>query len=270
MGTRQAAVTTTTRSLLPLAVEAVDQAAGVIRNTRPGAVTTKGDRDMASEVDYQVEREMREFLATRAPSIGFLGEEQGRTGTSAVFWTLDPVDGTANFVRGIPLCAVSLALIQDGRTALGVVALPFLGATYTAERGLGAFEGTHRLQSSRTTDIREAIVAIGDYAVGDNAERKNRLRLAVTQQLAEHAQRVRMLGSAATDLVWVADGKLDASITLANKPWDTAAGVLIAREAGAAVVDLDGTPHTLGSRATIATTAPLLDQVLALVRTTAE
>jgi myo-inositol-1(or 4)-monophosphatase len=87
----------------------------------------------------RVELEMREYLASSAPGIGFLGKEQGRTGDSDLFWALDPVDGTANFVRGIPLCAVSLALVDRGQPSLAVVALPFLNARYTAERSRGAY-----------------------------------------------------------------------------------------------------------------------------------
>ena len=87
------------RTLMPLAIEAVARAAKVVREARPGALTFKGDRDMASEVDYQVEREMRRLLSERAPAIGFMGEEDGMTGSADTLWTLDQVDGTANFVR---------------------------------------------------------------------------------------------------------------------------------------------------------------------------
>jgi hypothetical protein len=98
-----------------------------------------------------------------------------------------------------------------------------------------------------TTSLRDAIVAIGDYAVGHRADRQNELRLAATIQLTPRVHRIRMLGTAALDLAWVADGRLDASITLDNNPWDTLAGVLLAREAGARVVDADGSPHDLHS-----------------------
>jgi myo-inositol-1(or 4)-monophosphatase len=104
-----------------------------------------------------------------------------------------------------------------------------------------------------------------NYAVGEYAEARNRTRLAVTTQLARRAQRVRMLGSAAIDLAWFAHGRTDAAIIFGNKPWDTAAGVLLAREAGGRVVDADGTHHTTRSASTIAASAELLSQVLELV-----
>lgn len=254
--------------LLPIALDAVDIARDLVRGKQHGALTAKGDRDMASETDYAVERALRDFLREKTPDINFLGEEEGTTGRfdSELTWALDPIDGTANFIHGLPLCAVSLGLIRNGRPVLGVIDLPFLGLRYSALEGEGAYEGSRRLRASHTDSLRDAVVAIGDYAVGNNAERKNRLRLAVTHQLAAKAQRVRMLGSAAVDLAWVADGQLDASIILANKPWDTAAGVLLAREAGAAVVDKDGSPHTFNSTATITASPALATELLTLVR----
>jgi myo-inositol-1(or 4)-monophosphatase len=253
---------TTTQSALSLAVEAVNRSAEIVRTSQPGAITSKGDRDMASDVDFRIERETREFLTAAAPNIGFVGEENGQQGNRDLYWALDPVDGTANFVRGLPLCAVSLALIDHGRPVVGVIRLPFLGQLYTAERGQGAYEGNRRLRVSETTQLREAIVSIGDYAVGDGAGDKNRARLALTRYLAEQAQRVRMLGAAAIDLAWVADGKLDASLTLQNKPWDMAAGALLVQEAGGRVVDRDGTDYSSSSAATVASTPALTANLL--------
>ena len=183
-------------------------------------------------------------------------------------WTLDPIDGTSNFAHGIPLCATSLALLHDGRPVLGVIDAPFLGQRYHAIEGHGAYAGEDRLSASSTAQLRDAVVAVGDYATGPRADHKNEQRLALTIQLAPRVHRVRMLGTAALDLAWVAEGRLDASITLGNKPWDTAAGVLLAREAGATVVDADGTAHGFDSAATIAAAAPLISQLLPLIQAT--
>jgi myo-inositol-1(or 4)-monophosphatase len=256
---------TTTQSLMSLAVEAVNRAAEVVRTSQPGRLTAKGDRDMASEVDYRVEREIGELLTAAAPDVGFLGEENGHAGNPDRYWALDPVDGTANYVRGLPLCAVSLALVDHGRPVVAAIRLPFLGQLYTAERGQGAFEDDRRLQASSTAELHDAIVAIGDYAVGEDANGKNRTRLALTALLAAQAQRVRMLGTAAIDLAWVAAGKLDASITLSNKPWDMAAGALLVEEAGGRVIDRDGSPYTIDSAITIASAGALADAMLNLL-----
>lgn len=250
-------------ALLPVALQTAEIASDLVRTRVPGLLTAKGDRDMASEVDYAVERAVRDYLKERTPDIPVLGEEEGITGdtTGELLWAIDPVDGTANFVRSIPLCGISIGLIQRGRPVVGVIDLPFLGTRYHAAQHTGAYLGDRRIQASMTTDLKDAIVAIGDYAVGEGAEAKNRQRIALTERLAANVQRVRMLGSVAIDLAWVAEGKLDASITLSNKPWDMAAGVIIAREAGSKVFDRDGAEHSTESTATIASNYQLANRI---------
>ena len=240
--------------LLPVATSAIDLAAEFLRTHRPTVVTSKGDRDMATEVDFAIERQMRAFLQHHTPHIGFLGEEEGPTNARGdLMWALDPVDGTANFIHGSPLCGVSLGLVREGLPVLGVLDFPFLGDCYTAVQGKGARSGDKPIQASTTSGLREAIVTVGDFAFGDGADSKNDLRLNILQRLAGEVQRVRMHGSAAIDLAWLAQGRVDAVIILSNNPWDTAAGTIIAKESGARIMDLDGTPHTMNSAVTIGT-----------------
>jgi myo-inositol-1(or 4)-monophosphatase len=240
-------------ALLPVAQEAVDLAARMVREQRPGTVTEKADRDLVSDADVAIERAVRRFLSERTPNVGFLGEEEGTTGSrNGLVWALDPIDGTSNFVRGLPLCAVSLALVEERCPVLGVIEAPFLGSRYHAVRGAGAYLDDNSIHTSDTQQLRATVVAVGDYASGTGAESKNRERLILTRELAGRVQRIRMLGTAALDLAWVADGKLDAAIMLSNKPWDTQAGVLLAREAGASVLGRSGEPHTADSTATVA------------------
>lgn len=262
----------TPEALLPVAIEAVTIAGDLIRGRLPVDVIAKGDRDMATDLDFAVERAVRAHLRDRTPDVAVLGEEEGVTGDAdgELLWALDPVDGTANLLHGIPLSGVSLGLVRGGRPVLGVIDLPFLGARYRAVEHGGAYAGERRMATSRTGRLRDAVVAVGDYAVGAGAEEKNRLRLALSARLAGRVQRVRMLGSAAVDLAWLADGRLDASMTLSNQPWDTAAGVVIAREAGAVVIDLDGSDHTSASTYTIAVAPGLAEELLALVAWTYE
>jgi myo-inositol-1(or 4)-monophosphatase len=257
-------------SLLPVAFAAAEIATGLMRTRRPASLTEKHDRDLVSDVDLAIERQVRAHLAEATPDIGFLGEEEGQSGGPAGgwLWTLDPIDGTSNFAHGIPLCATSLALLHDGRPVLGVIDAPFLGQHYHAIEGHGAYSGESRLSASSTAQLRDAVVAVGDYATGPQADYKNEQRLALTVQLAPRVHRLRMLGTAALDLAWVAEGRLDASITLGNKPWDTAAGVLLAREAGATVVDVDGSAHGFHSAATIAAADALISQLLPLIQAT--
>ncbi|MFJ6528059.1 inositol monophosphatase family protein [Streptomyces longwoodensis] len=254
-------------ALLGIACSAIDQASRLVTSMDIGVVTSKGDRDMVSEIDYAVEDIVHSFLLSETPEIGFLGEENGGADLARrTTWVLDPVDGTANLVKGLPLCAVSLGLVQGARSVLGVVDLPFGALRYRAAEGQGAYCGDSRIYPSATADVRDAIIAIGDYAVGVGATIPNSRQLALTALLAKRALRVRMLGSAAIDLVWVACGKLDASITLSNNPWDMAGGTAIAREAGVSVLDADGTPHNVTSSSTVCVAPPLeeaLTQLLA-------
>ncbi|WP_030926125.1 inositol monophosphatase family protein [Streptosporangium amethystogenes] len=260
-------MTVDARALLPIAEQAVTIAGEIVKTRLPGTITAKGDRDMATEVDYAVEHAVRDFLSRETPEIGFVGEEEGATAAaeSGLKWILDPVDRTANFLRGIPLCGVSLGLVDKDMPTLGVIDLPFLGSRYSAAEGHGAQANGQEIHTSDTGDLHSAVVAIGDYAVGSDAQTKNRLRLALTHELAARVQRVRMFGAASIDLAWVAEGKIDALIMLSNKPWDTAAGALIAREAKATVVDLDGSPHTMNSAATIAASPKILADLIELI-----
>ncbi|RSN21391.1 inositol monophosphatase [Amycolatopsis sp. WAC 01416] len=252
-------------ALLSVAAEAVAKATGIIRSMTSFSVAAKGDRDMVTDVDLAVEDAVRDFLTRETPEIGILGEERGHQGDENLWWALDPVDGTANFARGIPLCGVSLGLVDGLKSTVAAISLPFLDVTYTAAEGQGAYAGEERLTASKATELSDAIVSIGHFAVGEGAEVKNRVRMALLAELGGRVQRVRFLGSAAIDLAWVAHGKLDASVILANQPWDTMAGVLLVREAGGVVVDADGGDHTVRSAATIAVGAGLRDDLVAAI-----
>ena len=255
--------------LTRIAEQAVGLGYDIVRNTTPADIRLKGDRDVVTDVDLTVEREVREFLKRMTPDAGFLGEEETTTATldgDQDVWTLDPVDGTSNFAHGLPLCAVSLALVRQGEAIAAAIVAPFLDLRYVAAKGHGAFGNGVQLQASKATNLSESIISIGDYAVGEHAAKKNEHRIRLTTLLAERVERVRMFGTAALDLVWVAEGRTDATIILANKPWDTAAGVLIARESGAIVTDRRGDRHQLSSKETIASTSGISREVLSIVQ----
>jgi myo-inositol-1(or 4)-monophosphatase len=253
-----------TAELLKVAEAAVDQGRKVTDTQAPGRLTSKGDRDMASEVDFAVERAVRAFLERETPEIGVLGEEEGGA-TGGTRWVLDPIDGTVNFVHGAPLWGISLGLIHEGRTVAGVIDHPMLGTRYAAAEGLGATCNGLPIQGSECTRLTDALVAVGDYAVGPDAAVQNAERLALTQLLYPRVQRIRMIGTAATALTWVAAGHFDAMVMFSNKPWDTMAGVVIAREAGVLVLDLDGSDHTPDSRGTFAVSPAIREPMLNLI-----
>ena len=255
--------------LLLVAEQAVEVGAGILRQGRGhiGAVVAKGDRDFATSVDLQIERAIKNSLAEMAPGIPFLGEEGGGVvDLSGARWVLDPIDGTINFAHQSPLCAISLSLIDAGQPVLGIVDAPLLGERFIARRGGGAYVNGKRIAVSRVDALREAMVAVSDFKVGKGSEEENRLHLAVLARLARRCLRVRMHGSAALDLAWLAAGRLNATMMLSNLPWDVTAGLLLVREAGGVVYDSDGSEHCADSRFTLASEPALAEAVCELVQ----
>jgi myo-inositol-1(or 4)-monophosphatase len=260
---------TDTAKLLAIAQEAVEVGYKLVRNASDVHVREKGDRDLVTDVDVAIEREVRAFLERETPEIGFLGEENGGQDPADVgsfVWTLDPIDGTSNFAHGVPLCAVSLGLVCNGESIVAAMVAPYLELRYHAAKGEGAYVNGKSIKASQTSRLANAIVSIGDYAVGEGASEKNRKRLRLTALLAERVERVRMFGTAALDLAWVAEGRTDAAVILANKPWDTAAGVLIARESGAVALESSGRNHNFSSLDTIVCCPGILNELLLLVQ----
>lgn len=184
------------------------------------------------------------------------------TGSRKTYWVLDPVDGTSNFAHGLPLCAVALGLVHHTQPVLGVIALPWLGRCYWATHDGGAYRDGAEIAAADTSALANALIAIGDYDTTPTA--RNDVLFALDRVGSTRARGLRRLGSAAVDLAWIADGSLDISITLGNRPWDTAAGALIAREAGAVVIDADGSQHSTQSRCVVAAAPGLEHEVLTL------
>lgn len=232
---------------LGTAEQAVANAVEVIRRGlgRERSISGKGDRDFATDLDFAVEDAVREFLAAETPDIPVLGEERGRTGNSESHyeWVLDPIDGTVNFAHGAPYHAVSLALTRNGISVVGVVEAPTGEERFTAARGHGAALNKHPLALRGPSELSEAVVAFGDFGIRADAERRNAQRLELFRRLVPKIQRVRILGAAALDVCWVAAGRVDAAYHSFINPWDVAAGVVIAREAGALATDLDGVDY---------------------------
>lgn len=248
-------------SLLQTAFVAVDQAKEIFLKPVEHQLTGKGDRDYATEADYEIERVVRKQLAEATPDIGFLGEEEGHTGNTERYWCLDPIDGTVNYSKGLPLCGISLALVEDDQPNVGVIDLPFLGNRYAATIGQGAFRDGQQVHVGSESRLHDAVVSFGDFAVGNNADFRNELRRNLFDYLAANALRVRMLGSAVVDLAWVADGKTDIAVIVGGDIWDTAAGIAIVREAGANVK----TAELAGQSVTIAANDLLLGAVTDLL-----
>jgi myo-inositol-1(or 4)-monophosphatase len=258
----------TQQEFLEIAWQATQIGSKTLGTSQPGTVRHKGDRDLVTDVDLAIQHDIADFLARATPDIELLAEESAQQpdiATAEWLWVLDPVDGTSNFAHGLPLCAVSLALLHRGQGEVAVTHAPLLGRTYHAVKDNGAFLNGQPITASRTGSLNEAIISLGDYAVGPDSTVLNRQRLALTAELVPLVERIRMVGAATLDLAFVAEGALDACVMMSNKPWDTAAGVLMAREAGALVTDADGEPHTHQSASTVAATPEIAGQLATVI-----
>jgi myo-inositol-1(or 4)-monophosphatase len=229
--------------LLGLAVDLAHRAGTIVRDGRDGdlAVAAKSNpTDLVTEVDRAAERFLVEELHTHRPEDAVLGEEGAdRAGSTGIRWLLDPIDGTINFLYGVPQYAVSVAAERDGRTLVGCVHNPINGETFMAVRGAGAWLGSRRLTSSGPArSLDRAVLGTGfSYDAGRRAG-QGRVLAGVLPRVAN----LRRLGAASLDLCFVAAGRLDAYYEQGLAPWDLAAGLLVAEEAGAVVTGLHGRP----------------------------
>ncbi|SRR5579871_5180533 len=202
-------------------------------------VSMKGPADFVSAADRRAEDILHTELTKARPGYGFLGEEGGRRegDDKSHCWIVDPLDGTTNFLHGIPQFAISIALEREGIIVAGVIYNPANEELFIAERGKGAFLNDQRLRVAARRRLSDAIVACGLPHIGRGDHALFRGELAAIQ---DKVAGLRRFGAAALDLAWVAAGRFDAFWERELSPWDMAAGILMVREAGGFASDLDG------------------------------
>jgi myo-inositol-1(or 4)-monophosphatase len=231
--------------LLVLALSVVRPAAELAREMRirgvSGVTTKSTETDVVTAADQAVERQVRDALAAARPGDRVFGEEYGTASTggdSDVRWILDPIDGTVNYLYGLPMYAVSLGVEVGGRVVAGVVHNPVTGDEWTATLGGGAWRDGRRLRCSAVSDLGLALVGTG-FAY-DAARRAHQAKVAAG--LLPRIRDIRRFGVASIDLCLAAEGALDAVYEKGLNPWDYAAGGLVASEAGMLVTGLNGAP----------------------------
>ncbi len=229
------------QSLLEVALDAATQAAAFLVDKRPArvyvAATKSSPTDVVTEMDRAAERMIVGLIKERRPHDGVLGEEGAdRPGSTGVRWLVDPIDGTVNYLYGLPGWSISIGAEVDGIVRVGVVAVPTFGKTYTGRQGQGAFCNGEAIQCNPAPELGEALVGTG---FGYEARRREH-QAAVIHQLLPMVRDIRRFGSCAADLCALASGSLDVYFERGTQPWDFAAGALIAREAGARVEGMRG------------------------------
>ncbi|MFS0726162.1 inositol monophosphatase family protein [Paenibacillus sp. 1P07SE] len=228
--------------------------------------------DLVTEVDKGSEKLIRRLILTHFPDHAFLGEEGVEAGAAAsrkaledmqeeeYLWIVDPIDGTTNFVHGFPFFVVSIALAYKGEVIVGVVYDPSRDELFVAEKGKGAYVHGNRMQVSKETSLSDSLIATGFPA---DQQMALPINLKGVQALAPQVRNLRVAGSAALHLAYVAAGRLSGFWEIGLSSWDMAAGTLLVQESGGHVSDTSGIGYHLGVRNVVATNGLLHDELVA-------
>jgi myo-inositol-1(or 4)-monophosphatase len=228
-------------------------------------VSTKGPGDFVSKADREAERIVKEELLAARPTYGFLGEEGGEVAGADPTrrWIVDPLDGTTNFLHGIPHWAVSIALEHKGEIVAGVVFDAAKDELFWAEKGAGAWMNDKRLRVSGRRHMHEALFATG---IPFGAKAGLPTSLQDLARLMPGTAGMRRFGAAALDLAWVAAGRYDGYWELNVKPWDVAAGILLVKEAGGLVAPVREHHHIVNDGSVICANEPLFEPLCKIIR----
>lgn len=228
-------------------------------------VSRKGPGNFVSAADRKAEATLREALEKARPGYGFVLEESGAVPGSdkSHTWHIDPLDGTTNFLHGMPQFCISVGLERDGQIVAGVIFDPVKDELFIAERGKGAFLNNRRLRVSARADMADAAVTTGIPNIGRGNQGRFLKELAAVMA---RCAAIRSYGSAALDLAYVAAGRADAYWERDLQSWDLAAGIAILREAGAYVTDADGRDDPLAARSVACGNEVLHRELLSLLR----
>ena len=228
-------------------------------------VSRKGPADFVTEADHRSEKILRRELGRSRPDFAMLMEEAGEIGDQECNnrWIVDPLDGTTNFLHGIPHFAISIAHEENGELVAGMVYEPLRDEAFWAVKGVGAYLNNRRLRVSARRNLADAILATG-IPFGD---RPGKLEaLATLAPVMEQTAGLRRFGAASLDLAYVAAGRYDAFWEFGLAPWDTAAGIILVREAGGFVSEIRGTGEPMNSDTILAANDALFDAVGRMIR----
>jgi myo-inositol-1(or 4)-monophosphatase len=228
-------------------------------------VSMKGPADFVSVADQRTERILVEELSRTRPGYGFLVEESGviEGPDKTHRFIIDPLDGTTNFLHGIPQFAISIALEREGQIVSGLVFNPVTDELFVAEKSHGAFLNERRLRIAARQHFRDSLFATGIPFLGRTG---HELFLKELAEVMAVSAGVRRCGAAALDLAWLAAGRFDGFWERGLKPWDMAAGILIVREAGGVVTDADGGAQMFEKGEIVCANEPLHPQLLKLLK----
>lgn len=249
------------RSALDVALEATTTAGEIIRGgwDSDRQITFKGRADIVTDIDVAAEKAVLEILTSAFPQFGVLAEEsQPVAGASPYRWVVDPLDGTRNYAQSIPHFCTIVALAEGDEIIAGVVYDPVREETFTAAKGQGAFLNGAAITVSETTEIARSLLSFDLGYVDEKAG----LAIDMLRSLWPGMYSVRMMGSAGLGLAYAASGRVDLFFHHSLSPWDVAAGLVLAQEAGGRVVDRQGNKASLFTPSVICSSPSLVDGFL--------
>ena len=229
-------------------------------------VSLKGPANFVSAADTRAEEILHKELVRARPGYGLLLEEHGEVeGADRTHrFIVDPLDGTTNFLHGIPHFAISIALEREGELVAGLILNPATHETFTAEKGKGAFLNDRRIRVAARTELADCVIVTGIPHRGKSGQE---LFLKEMQAVMANSVGIRRTGAAALDLAWVAAGRFDGFWERNLRPWDLAAGIVILREAGGFVSDADGKDKMLATGSVVAGNETIQRTLLKLLKT---
>ncbi|CAA0090151.1 Inositol-1-monophosphatase [Zhongshania aliphaticivorans] len=230
-------------------------------------VETKGENDFVTEIDRKAEQEIIYHLQKAYPDHGFLGEESGQTGNadSPYQWVIDPIDGTTNFIHGIPHFAISIACVHQGQIEHAVILDPIRREEFTASRGRGAQVNGRRVRVTMNASLEGALIGTG-IPFKAHCEEHISAYMKGLEAIASETAGIRRAGAASLDLAYVAAGRLDGFWEMGLSKWDIAAGILLVREAGGLVSDFKGGGDYYESGNIVAANPKCLKGILQAIR----
>lgn len=228
-------------------------------------ISMKGPADFVTSADRRTERILIDELSKARPGYGFLGEEGGTVhGADRTHrFIIDPIDGTTNFMHGIPHFAISIGLEREGQLVAGMVYNPVTDDLFVAEKGHGAYLNNKRLRVAARKDLTPSVIATGLPFLGKEGHVRANAEMAAIMNVTAG---IRRFGSASLDMAYVAAGRFDGFWERHLKAWDIAAGIVLVREAGGVVTDLNGGPEMLELGAVLASNEYLHPQLLKLLK----
>lgn len=232
---------------LDAAVTAAHAAAAILQsyahNRSDLVIDTKMRNDLVSQADREAEQAIIDILLERTPQLGIVAEESGGKASDIATWYIDPLDGTTNFLHGIPLFAVAIALQRGDDIVASVIYNPIMDELYTAEKGGGAWLADRkRLRVAGRRHLSDAVISTGIKTQGTS---NDGLQLRQLAHINPAVAGIRRSGSISVDMAWLAAGRFDALWEAGLKPWDVAPGLLMVKEAGGLVTDYAGQPGSV-------------------------